>query len=63
LIHCRAKLTTDRVNFTSIGEAWTPSLAAKSALDRIERQMLTMKELTERYPYVEEVFKRLLGEL
>lgn len=62
LIHCRAVLRTDRVNLVGVGEAWTASQAARVALDKIERQLLTIKELAEKYPYSEEIMKRWITE-
>ncbi|MCS7125712.1 MAG: CBS domain-containing protein [Aigarchaeota archaeon] len=63
LIHCRARLRTDKVDLVGVGEAWTLSQAARVALDKIERQLLTIKELAGRYPYTEEVFRSIVGEL
>ncbi|MEM3398916.1 MAG: CBS domain-containing protein [Nitrososphaerota archaeon] len=62
LIHCRAVLRTDKVNFTGVGEAWSASQAARVALDKIERQLLVVKELAEKYPYSEEILKRWIAE-
>lgn len=63
LIHCRARLNTDKIQLVGVGEAWTPAQAARVALDKIERQFLVMKEVAERYPYADEIFSRLIGEL
>lgn len=62
LIHCRAVLRTDKVNLTGIGEAWTASQAARVAMDKIERQLLIVKELAEKYPFSEEILKRWVAE-
>ncbi len=59
LIHCRARLKTDKYQFVGIGEGWTPDLAARAAIDRIERQIITMKELATKYPYGIEIIERL----
>lgn len=63
LIHCRARLNTDKVQLIGVGEAWTPAQAARVALDRIERRFLLMKELAEKHPYADELLGRLVGEL
>jgi hypothetical protein len=34
-----------------IGEGWTPALAARVALDIIERKLVVMKENMQKYPY------------
>lgn len=62
LIHCRSILRTDKVDLVGIGEAWTASQAARVALDKIERQLLIVKELAEKYPYSEEVMMRWVTE-
>ena len=62
LVHCRSVLRTDKMNLVGIGEAWTASQAARVALDRIERQLLIVKELAEKYPYSGEVVKRWVTE-
>ncbi|MEM3395435.1 MAG: CBS domain-containing protein [Nitrososphaerota archaeon] len=59
LIHCRARLKTDKYQFVGVGEGWTPDLAARTALDRIERQIIMSKELAMRYPYGVEIIERL----
>ncbi len=59
LIHCRARLKTDKYQFVGIGEGWTPDLAARMALDRIERQIITSKELATKYPFGAELIERL----
>lgn len=59
LIHCRARLKTDKYQFIGIGEGWTPDLAARMALDKIERQIITSKELAMKYPYGVEIIERL----
>lgn len=59
LIHCRARLKTDKYQFVGIGEGWTPDLAARTALDRIERQIIMSKELAMKYPYGVEIIDRL----
>lgn len=51
LIHCRARLNSDRYQFVGVGEAWRADLAARSALKTIERQFLVKKELASRYPF------------
>ncbi|MCS6768931.1 MAG: CBS domain-containing protein [Candidatus Caldarchaeum sp.] len=61
LIHCRARLNSDRYQFVGIGEAWRPDLAARSALKVIERQFLVRKELAARYPFGREFFESLTG--
>ncbi|MEM0350139.1 MAG: CBS domain-containing protein [Candidatus Caldarchaeum sp.] len=50
LIHCRARLNSDRHQFVGVGEAWRADLAARAALKTIERQFLIKKELASRYP-------------
>ena len=35
MIHCRARLNTDKTHVVGIGEGWTPALAARVALDII----------------------------
>lgn len=62
LVHCRSVLRTDKMNLVGIGEAWTASQAARVALDRIERQLLIVKELAGKYPYSGEVVKRWVTE-
>jgi len=57
------RLNTDKLQLVGVGEAWTPSQAARVALDKIERQIILMKELEEKHPYAEEVLNRLVGEL
>lgn len=61
LIHCRARLNSDRYQFVGIGEAWRPDLAARTALKVIERQFLVRKELASKYPYGREFFESLTG--
>ncbi|MDW8062893.1 MAG: CBS domain-containing protein [Candidatus Caldarchaeum sp.] len=51
LIHCRARLNSDRHQFVGVGEAWRADLAARTALKTIERQFLVKKELAARYPF------------
>ncbi|HIQ29882.1 MAG TPA: CBS domain-containing protein [Candidatus Caldiarchaeum subterraneum] len=60
LIHCRARLKTDKYQFVGTGEAWRADFAAREALSRIERQILIRKELARRYPYVDEIFSQLV---
>jgi len=59
LIHCRARLNTDRLQLVGIGEGWRANHAARLALDRIERQFLVSRELASRYPYGDELLDRL----
>jgi CBS domain-containing protein len=61
MIHCRARLKTDRYQFVGIGEAWRADFAARSALERIERQFLVRRELASRYPYADELLETLTG--
>ncbi len=63
LIHCRARLNTDKVQVNATGEAWTPAQAARIALDKIERKLLIMKELQQRHPYAEELLQRMAAEM
>lgn len=63
LIHCRARLNTDKVQLVGIGEAWTPAQAARIALDRIERRFLIMKEVSQKHPYAEEILTRIASEM
>lgn len=63
LIHCRARLNTDKVQLIGVGEAWTPAQAARIALDKIERKFLIMKETAQKYPYAEEVLMRIAAEM
>ncbi|MEN2975175.1 MAG: CBS domain-containing protein [Candidatus Caldarchaeales archaeon] len=63
LIHCRARLRTDKVDLVGIGEAWTASQAARVALDKIERKILTLKELSTRYTYADELVRSILREI
>ena len=51
MIHCRARLNTDKAHVVGIGEGWTPALAARVALDIIERKLVVMKENMQKYPY------------
>lgn len=51
LIHCRARLSSDRHQFVGVGEAWRADLAARTALKIIERQFLVRKELAAKYPF------------
>ncbi|MEM2237266.1 MAG: CBS domain-containing protein [Candidatus Caldarchaeum sp.] len=59
LIHCRARLNSDRFQFVGVGEAWRPDLAARTALKVIERQFLVKKELASQYPFGREFFESL----
>ncbi|MEM4298261.1 MAG: CBS domain-containing protein [Nitrososphaerota archaeon] len=59
LIHCRARLNTDKYQFVGLGEAWRADFAARTALERIERQFLVRRELAARYPYADEILDRL----
>ena len=59
LIHCRARLKTDKYQFVGTGEAWRADFAAREALSRIERQILIRKELARKYPYAEEIINQL----
>ncbi|GBC69200.1 Inosine-5'-monophosphate dehydrogenase [archaeon HR01] len=61
MIHCRARLKTDRYQFVGVGEAWRADFAARSALERIERQFLVRRELAARYPYADELLDTLTG--
>ena len=63
MIHCRAKLNTDKAHVVGIGEGWTPALAARVALDIIERKLLVMKENMQKYPYAEELLSRIASEI
>ena len=63
LIHCRARLNTDKVQLIGLGEAWTPAQAARIALDKIERRFLIMKETAQKYPYAEEILTRMAAEM
>ncbi|MCS7117901.1 MAG: CBS domain-containing protein [Thaumarchaeota archaeon] len=58
LIHCRARLNTDRYRLVGVGEGWTPTLAARAALHRIERQLTVSKELEQRYDVLSELAER-----
>ena len=60
LIHCRARLKTDKYQFVGTGEAWRADFAAREALSRIERQLLIRKELARRYPYADEILNQLV---
>ncbi|MCX8202117.1 MAG: CBS domain-containing protein, partial [Candidatus Caldarchaeum sp.] len=51
LVHCRARLNSDRHQFVGVGEAWRADLAARTALKTIERQFLVRKELAAKYPF------------
>lgn len=59
LVHCRARLNSDRFQFVGVGEAWRADLAARTALKVIERQLLVRKELAARYPYGSEFLESL----
>ncbi len=63
LIHCRARLNTDKAQINATGEAWTPTQAARIALDKIERKLLITKELQQRHPYAEEILQRMATEM
>ena len=63
LIHCRARLNTDKWHLVGIGESWTPALAAKAALDVIERKLVVEKELMQEHPYAEEILTRIATEI
>ena len=63
LIHCRARLNTDKVHLVGVGESWTLALAAKMALDVIERKFLVMKENMQKYPYAEELLTAMASEV
>ena len=63
LIHCRARLNTDKWHLVGIGESWTPALAAKAALDVIERKLVVEKELMQEHPYAEEILTRIAAEI
>ncbi len=63
MIHCRARLNTDRVHLVGVGEGWTPALAARVALDIIERRFLVMRENMQKYPYAEEMLSRMIAEI
>jgi len=59
LIHCRARLRTDKYQFVGMGEAWRADFAARTALEKIERQILIERELAAKYPYSEEILREL----
>ncbi len=59
LIHCRARLKTDKYQFVGTGEAWRADFAARAALERIERQFLLSRKLASKYPYADELLERL----
>jgi len=61
LIHCRARLNSDKFQFVGIGENWRADLAAVAALKVIERQLLVKKELAAKYPFGKEFFEFLYG--
>lgn len=63
MIHCRARLNTDKAHVVGIGEGWTPALAARVALDIIERKLVVMKENMQKYPYAEELLSRIVAEI
>lgn len=63
MIHCRARLNTDKVHIVGIGEGWTPALAARVVLDIIERKLIVMKENMQKYPYAEEILSRMAMEI
>jgi len=63
MIHCRARLNTDKAHVVGIGEGWTPALAARVALDIIERKLVVMKENMQKYPYAEELLSRMAAEI
>jgi CBS domain-containing protein len=63
MIHCRARLNTDKAHVVGIGEGWTPALAARVALDIIERKLVVMKENMQKYPYAEELLSRIAAEI
>lgn len=58
LIHCRARLNTDRYRIVAVGEGWTLTLAARAALHRIERQLTISKELEARYDWLVDLAER-----
>jgi CBS domain-containing protein len=59
LIHCRARLNSDRYQFVGVGEAWRPDLAARTALKIIERKLIVQKELAAKYPFGREFLESL----
>ncbi|MEM0440772.1 MAG: CBS domain-containing protein [Candidatus Caldarchaeum sp.] len=61
LIHCRARLNSDRHQFVGVGEAWRADLAARTALKTIERQLIVSKELAAKYPFGNEFLSDLAG--
>ena len=61
LIHCRARLNSDRYQFVGVGEAWRPDLAARTALKIIERKLIVRKELAAKYPFGREFLESLGG--
>ncbi len=63
MTHCRARLSTDKAHLAGIGEGWTPALAARVALDVIERKFLVMKENMQKYPYAEEMLSKIAAEI
>jgi CBS domain-containing protein len=63
MIHCRARLNTDKAHVVGIGEGWTPALAARVALDIIERKLVVMKENMQKYPYAEELLSKIAAEI
>ncbi len=54
LIHCRARLNTDKWKVAAVGEGWSLALAAKTALFRIERRITVSKELASSYELLRE---------
>jgi CBS domain-containing protein len=54
LVHCRARLNTDRWKVVAVGEGWSLALAAKAALTRIERRITVSKELASSYELLRE---------
>lgn len=61
LIHCRAQLKTDRLHVVGVGEHWRHDLAAREALERVERQLIIRKETAAKYPYASEALERLVS--
>jgi len=59
LIHCRARLNTDKWKIAAVGEGWSLTLAAKAALNRIERRMTVSKELASSYELLREDLQEL----
>ncbi|MCS7142433.1 MAG: CBS domain-containing protein [Aigarchaeota archaeon] len=59
LIHCRARLFTNKCQVTGSGEGWRADLAVRYALDKIEREIITRKELAVKYPFANEVLRHI----